>query len=438
MSKEFNALFYPKSVCLIGSSRIRERGNLVSHTVFRNIMNNLRTFYKGKLHVVDISKSTDFPKADLYVVTLPEEETFAHLKNFNCKFCILLAGNFTQKTLLSQRMKEKGIRFLGPNSVGGIVNTNNGLNTTFERGVMPKKGDASFVVQSGGVGASILDYSHADVFGVGKLVWIGNAWDIGFNELLEYLSKDKNTKSVGIYIEGIEDGSGFVETVKGIKKPIIALKGGVTEESKERAMTHTSSLAGSPEIYSSVFKQLGIVEVEGLAEFFESTSFLSGVKPMRGDRVAIVSNVGGPSILAADIIHKHGLKLSKLSEDTKSVIKSKYVMIESINPLDVIADAGKERFGFCLKQVLKDRNTDAVMVINMLKSCLLRADETKEIAKIIKRSKKPVVDCVPAREDWEEVRGVMGKEGVYVFDDLQRAAKALKAMHDYFMLKNKR
>ncbi len=431
-----DSLFYPKSICLIGSSRIRERGNLVSPEIFRNIMNNLRTFYKGKFHAIDISKSTSFPEANLYIVSLPEEEIFAHLKDFKCKFCIILPGNFTQKTLLTKRMGEMGIRFLGPNSVAGIINTDNKLNTTFEKGLMPNKANFSIVSQSGGVGASVLDFSITT--GISKLVWLGNGWDIDFDELLEYLGNDKQTKAIGIYIEGIKDGESFLETVKKIKKPIVALKGGLTKESAERAFTHTSSLAGSPEVYSSAFKQLGIIEVSSINQLFETTYFLSEGKEMRGDKVAIVSNVGGQSILAADYITKTKLKLVKFSENTQNAIQKKFIEIHPINPLDLIADANRERFEFCLKHVLKDKNVDAVLVINMLKSCTLKPEETKFIAKIIKKSKKPILDCVPAYEDWNKVKDVMSKEGIYVFNSMDNAVKVLEGMYEYFMFKKKK
>ncbi len=433
-----DALFYPKSICLIGSSRIRERGNLVSPEIFSKIMNNLRNFYKGKLYVVDIVKSTTLPIADLYVVTLPEEETLNLLKDFRCKCCIILPGNFTQKTLLKQKMKEKEIRFLGPNSVCGVINTQNGLNTTFEKGIMPDKGNTSFILQSGGVGATILDFSYQSITGADKIVWIGNAWDIGFTELLEYLNREKSTKSIGMYLEGVQDGQKFVETVKKINKPVVALKGGVTKESGRRAMTHTSSLVGSPEIYSSVFKQLGIVEVKDVSGLYEVTNILSEEKSLSGDRVAIVSNVGGPAILAADYVYLAGLKLAKLSEETQNTIKRKFVEIEPINPVDLIADANRERLEFCLKHVLKDKNVDSVLVITMLKSCLLKPEETRVIGKIIKSFKKPIVYCVPAKDDWRFVNEVMKKEGVYVFDDLKNAVSALKSMHEYFMSKNKK
>ncbi len=203
-------------------------------------------------------------------------------------------------------------------------------------------------------------------------------------------------------------------------------------------MTHTSSLVGSPKIYSAALKQLGMMEVQDMLELYEVTAVLAEGKAMRGNRVAIVSNVGGPAILAADSVSHLGLSLAKLSEATKNAIKRKFVEIEPINPLDLIADANKERFDFCIKQVMKDENVDAVLVINMLKSCLLKSEETRSIAKIMRRSKKPVIDCVPMRGDWKTVGEVMGKEGVYVFDSLQKSAKALKSMCDYFMLKNKK
>ncbi len=167
---------------------------------------------------------------------------------------------------LTRKMKERQIRFLGPNSVCGIINTDNGLNTTFERGLIPNRGYFSFITQSGGVGASIFDLSISNFTGVAKLVWLGHAWDIDFSDLIEFLSHDKQTRSIGLYIEGIEKGKEFIKTVKKVEKPIVALKSGSSEQGAERALTHTSSLSGSSRIYSSVFKQTGIIEVDSIKE----------------------------------------------------------------------------------------------------------------------------------------------------------------------------
>ena len=424
-------LFYPESVCLVGSSGIKERGNLVSPRIFRSISYNLRAFFKGKTTIADLEKTKQIPRTDLLVISLPEEITLKMIDEFDSVFCIILPGNYSHKKILIKDMKERQIRFLGPNSVCGIINTNNGLNTTFEKALMPSKGNFSIISQSGGVGASLLDLSISNFTGVDKLVWLGNGWDINFPELLRYFAEDKQTKSIGMYIEGIENGKDFIETAKKIKKPKIALKGGLSEQAAKRALSHTSSLVGSSKIYSSVFKQIGIIEVNSMNELYEIGCVLSQNKRMKGNRVAIVSNVGGPSILAADYVIRQGLELAEFSKKTTDTIKKRYPEISAINPLDLIADADAERYESCLKQVLNDKNVDAVLVINMLKSCTLKPEETRVIAKIIRKSKKPIVDCVPGLNDWEKVRRVMNRQGVYVFNDLERSVKILRAMYDY-------
>lgn len=283
----------------------------------------------------------------------------------------------------------------------------------------------------------MLDLAVSSFVGINKLIWLGDAWDVSFPEVVRYLSKDRKTKSIGLYVEGIEDGLEFVEAVDKIKKPIVALKGGSSKEGAKRALTHTSSLSGSARIYSSAFKQSRIVEVQTVEELYETTHALSKRKRMKGNRVAIVSNMGGPAILAADYARKFGLKLPEFDRRTMIKIKRKYPWIHPINPLDLVADADEERYEFCLKEVMKDKNVDAILLVSLLKSCTLTPEETRSLAKISKKSRKPIINCVPAREDWEKIGGVMNSEGVYVFDNLERSVKTLRALHDYNKLRRR-
>jgi len=420
-----NRLFYPKNVCFIGSSKLKESENMISPEIFKRVFYNIKNFFRNESKIIDLEKTKNLPKADLYILSLPEQKTLELIEDFDCKFCIILPGNYKRKRRLMRKMSEKQIRFLGPNSVCGLLNTSNGLNTSFEN-QMPKKGDISFITQSGGVGATLMDISMSNFVGVSKLAWLGYGWDIGFPELIEYLSNDASTKSIGIYIEGIRKGSDFIKAVKKCQKPIVALKGGITEQSSKRAMSHTSSLSGSSIIYSSVFKQTGIIEAQTMKQLYQTTHILSKGKTMKNNRIAIVSNVGGPCILASDYCLENGLELPNFSKKTIEKINEKYPKMDVINPLDLVADADSKRYSFCLKQVLDDKNIDGVLVINMLKSCTLQPEHTKPIARIIKNSKKPIIDCTPGKEDWEKIRKVMENQGVYVFDDLKESVEVLR------------
>ncbi len=431
-------LFYPKFVCLVGNSDLKE--NICTQETFSNIAHNLFTFFKGQTFIVDLKKDDNFPKADLYVVLLNENELLRNVDNFLCKFCVILPGNYSQKKLIVSKMKERGIRFLGPNSVCGIVNTDNGLNLTFEKDVFPRKGNHSLVSQSGGVGAALFDMASqkSSAAGVSKLVWLGNAWDIGFSDILQFLNSDRQTRSIGMYIEGIEKGKDFINTVRKIKKPIVALKGANYKQSARRASTHTSSIAGESRIYSSVLKQLGIIQICDIDELYFTSYFLSLNQEMKGRKIAVVSNVGGPAILAADIIMDNKLELAEFEDKTAENIRRKYPMISTINPLDIIADADGLRFEHCLANVINDKNVDAVLVINMLKSCILKLEDITKISHTIKHSRKIVIDVVPGVGDWKKIKRIMANDGIHVFNNLHQSIRILKAMHDHYIYKNRK
>jgi len=252
--------------------------------------------------------------------------------------------------------------------------------------------------------------------------------------LLQYFERDKHTKVICLYMEGIKNGRNFIETARKIvnKKPILALKGGTTQESAHRAKSHTASIAGSDEIFDAAFKKAGIIRVEDVEELMNAAIALSKQPPMRGDNVAIVSNVGGPAILAADAVVKNNLKLATLSEKTKAKIERLYPGVDATNPIDVIADARAERYQKVLELVFADKNVDGVVVINMLKSCFFKPKDAKVIPKIAaKYVKKPVVDVPAGGEDFALVYRVLGSTNIPLYNLPEKAVKALKALRLY-------
>jgi acetyltransferase len=297
------------------------------------------------------------------------------------------------------------------------------LNTTFERGLKVRPGNISVVSQSGGVGAILLDYLVSNKIGISKFIWVGDMIDVNECDLLEYLLEDRKTNVVVFYLESIKEPRRFIETAKRSKKPILVLKSGISEESKVRAKTHTDSLSTSSEIYSGAFKQAGIIEVDCVRDLFNYAIVFERYGRKNVKNVAIVSNTGGPSIIASDFCHKLGLNLSRFSEGTKREIKEKYPRLDVINPLDIRADADGERFKYILDIIVKDRNVDGVLIINQLKSCLLNPEEI-EILKRVKTG-KVIVDCTPGVEDFKKVRFFLG-DSLPVYSSIGDAVKVLK------------
>jgi len=440
------SIFDPKSVVLIGSSRIREKVGMTSPEMFDSVTYNLTKFFRGETHIVDlegkkgvktVDKVTHIP--ELAVVILPPTDAIESVKNAakkGIKTFLLLTGGFKnlQRKRLLDLISQHDIRILGPNTIMGVINTANGLNTTFERDVMPPEGDISIVSQSGGVGACLLDWACYYGVGVSKFAFMGDKIDIDDVDLLRYFEKDPNTRVICFYMEGIQKGREFIEVAKEVvkTKPILSLKGGMTREAAKRAMSHTASVAGSDVVFDAAFKKAGIIRVEDVEQLLDSAEALSKQPPLKGDNIAIVSNVGGPAILAADAVVRNGLKLATLSEKTRLKIEKKFPGVEAVNPVDLIADARTDRYSFVLDAVLSDANVDGVMVINMLKSTFFEPEDALAIVETAsKHPDKPVVDVPAGGEDFTLVQKVLRETAVPVYNLPEKAARALRNLRAY-------
>jgi len=440
------SLFEPKSVVLIGSSRIREKVGMTSPQMFDSVIYNMTKFFKGETHVVDVEGKKgartlhELPHApDLGVVMFPPSGSIEQVQNgakMGIKAFVLLTGGFktSQRKQLLDLKREYGVRILGPNTIMGVINTANGLNTTFERDAMPPKGEISIVSQSGGVGAALLDWACYYRIGVSKFAFMGDKIDVDDVDLLRYFEKDLSTKVICLYIEGIEKGREFIEVAREVvkKKSILALKGGVTKEAARRALSHTASIAGSDVVFDAAFKKAGIIRVEDVEELLDAGVALAKQPPLRGDNIAIVSNVGGPAILAADAVVKNGLRLATLSEKTRRAIERRFAGLEAVNPIDLIADARRERYAYVLDKVLSDPNVDGVLVINMLKSCFFEPEDAVAVAEITKKYlNKPVVDVPAGGEDFTLVQKVLRSSSIPVYNLPEKAAKVLSTLRTY-------
>ncbi len=440
------SIFEPTTVVLVGSSKIREEVGMTSPEMFESVIYNMTRFFKGETHIVDIEGEREAKtlnrlphQLDLGVVMLPPRESIHIVEKGaenGVKAFVLLTGGYKdhQRKQLSELRHEYGTRMLGPNTIMGVINTSNGLNTTFERNLMPQKGKISVVSQSGGVGACLLDWAYSYGIGVSKFVFMGDKIDVDDVDLLRYLDKDPNTKVICLYMEGIEKGREFVEVAQNVvkRKPILALKGGVTKEAAHRAQSHTASVAGSDIVFDAAFKKAGVIRVRNIEELLDAGIVLAKQPPLKGDNIAIVSNVGGPAILAADAVVKNGLKLAMLSEETRRNVERRFPGVEAVNPIDLIADARGERFSEVLDVVLSDPHVDGVMVINMLKSCFFEPEDALVVASTARKHKdKPVVDVPAGGEDFTLVQKVLRKTRLPVYHLPEKAAKALKALRAY-------
>jgi len=419
---------------------------MASPWLFESVVHNMNKFFEGKTFVLDLEGEKDYkaledlPETpDLGVLMLPPKVSMQLLEKcveMGVKALVIITGGYTDRhrQQLKAFKKEYGVRVLGPNTIMGVINTVNGLNTTFERDVMPERGSISVISQSGGVGAVLLDLACFFGIGVSKFAFMGDKFDINDVDLLQYLNEDPETRVICLYMEGIEEGREFVEATREIakNKPILALKGGATKEAARRAKSHTASIAGSDVVFDAAFKRAGIIRVEDPEELLNDAIALAKQPPLSGDNIAIVSNVGGPAILAADAVVKNGLKLAPLSEKTGRGIEGRYPGVEAINPIDLIADARAERYSYVLDLVLSDPNVDGVLVINMLKSCFFEPEDALAITEAANmHSGKPILDVPAGGEDFTLVQKILQDTNIPLYNLPEKAAKALKALRMY-------
>lgn len=450
---DVQAIFEPKSVVLIGSTKVHEKVGMASPELFSDVIYNMRKYYKGKVFVIDVDGKRGYSSVEdlretpqLAVLMLPPQQSIPEAEKCaqkGVKGFVVITGGFKDKERRKLlELKEKyGARILGPNTIMGVINTSNGLNTTFERNAMPRKGNIAVISQSGGVGASLIDWVCSYDVGVSKFAFMGDKIDVDDVDLLRYLGADKRTCVICIYMEGIRSGQRFLEEAREItrQKPILVLKGGATEESAHRAKSHTASIAGSDAVYDAAFKKAGIIRVQDVEELTDMAVALAKQPPMRGDNVAVVSNVGGPAILAADAVAREQLKLAPLSDASKREIERLYPGMDAANPIDMIADARADRFEKVLEIVLADRKVDGVLVINMLKSTFFEPQDSRVISKVAgEHRRKPIVDVCVGGDDFVKVRKVLARTSVPVFNLPEKGVKALKVLRSYGLIVEKR
>jgi len=312
---------------------------------------------------------------------------------------------------------------LGPNATAGAVNPAKGMCATFKRGLMPSRGGIAVISQDGAVGTAMLDRACFYGMGVSKFASTGDSIDVTEADLLEYLTLDKETKVICIYLESVRDGRRFLESIREAvkKKPVIVLKIGTARGDGKRDKIFTASL-----------KQVGALQAGDVEELLGAADALAKQPLMQGDRVAVVANVGGPAVLVVDAITREGLALARLSEKAMKKITGKYPDINIADWVDLGISAKGDQYKFVLEQVLSDPSVDGVAVVNELKSSFLEPEDVQAVAEAAKKSKgKPVISVTMGGEDCALVREALKDRGVPVYNSPKKAARALDALRFY-------
>ena len=339
------------------------------------------------------------------------------------------------------KVRAAGIPLIGPNCLG-VINTDPkvSMNAAFGR-KMPEAGNLAFLSQSGALCTSVLDYAEERQMGFSKFISFGNKADVNEIDLLDYLAKDEKTSVIAMYLEDVTNGRQFIETVRDIfwetHKPMLCLKSGRSPEGAKAVSSHTGSLAGSDSVYDALLIQAGVQRVDTIAELFDYAALYTTQPLPRGDRVAIITNAGGPGIMATDAAVRHGLKLAELSEATKEKLRPSLPATASLrNPIDVIGDARADRYKAAVRTVLEDENVDMGIVILTPQSMTDIEETAAVVPDAVRGINKPVVCSFMGAKDVAPGVKILRAAGIpnYAFpeDGVKSLAAAnwLVALHE--------
>jgi acetyl coenzyme A synthetase (ADP forming)-like protein len=405
-------IFYPRSVAVVGTNNIK---GTVPYDILFNI---LKAEFKGVLFPVSPGeKSICSVKAFKYVIDIEDEVDLAilvfpaqvcHLAMEQCgqkgiKAAVIISAGFKEtgekgrerEMLLKQIAERYDMSFIGPNCLG-IINTDPAvnLNASFAR-KMPEEGTIGFLSQSGALCTAVLDYARAKHIGFSKFISFGNKADISEIDLLYYLKDDEKTKVILLYLEEVSDGQALMKAAQDIiiesGKPVLILKSGRTVAGASAAASHTGSLAGSDEICNAAFIQAGIIRCSNIEEMFNIAIAFAYQPLPKTNKIAIITNAGGPGVLTTDAAIHEGLELASLQSETTRILK-KYLpsTANTNNPVDVIGDARADRYNLAITAAMNDPGVDGIFVILTPQSMTDIDTIAHEIVKVTSGYTKPI------------------------------------------------
>jgi acetyltransferase len=451
-------------VAVVGASTTPGK---VGHDIFANI---LRGGFTGTLYPVNPSARSvlsvraypqvrEIPdRVDLAMIILPPpqaakavEEAIAH----GVKGLVIVSAGFREvgaegraiEDRIVAMCREAGVRMVGPNCLG-VINPHASvrLNASFSAR-MPASGNISFISQSGALCTAVLDFAADRDFGFSKFISIGNKADVDELDLLRYLHDDVDTNVIMIYLEELRRGPEFIETVKAITSgdrptPVLVIKSGRTSAGAQAAASHTGALAGTEAVYDAIFEQAGIIRCETIDELFDFANAFSYKaessmgkltrKMPTGNRVAIVTNAGGPGIVATDRTVSSGLQLARFKAETIEALKSHLPSAANVhNPVDVIGDAAQDRYENALSAVIRDEGVDGALVILTPQSMTNALGTAQAVARIARRSHKPILCSFMGIIDVSAGVKYLQEQGYPVYRFPENAAKAFGAIYRY-------
>lgn len=442
------ALLTPITIAIVGASRSPGK---VGHEVVANL---IKGGFEGTILPINPSAETicDLPclpsvsayegKVDLSVICVPVKYAIAaiddSLKAGVKALCVITAGfkevgseGARLERELAAHCRSHGARLLGPNCLG-LLNTANNMNASFATQI-PPAGGISVISQSGALCTAILDWATDRRVGLAKLLSMGNKADLDETDFLHALAVDPETRVITAYLESIGCGEKFIEAAEDATaiKPVVILKSGTTSAGAKAASSHTGSLAGADIAYDAAFKRCGIIRAKTFETLFDyATAFAMQPLP-KGRRVAMITNAGGPGIMAADAVEHAGLIVAKLSNEHATSLKKALPAAASVgNPIDVLGDADADRYVLALKTALADDAVDAVIVI-LTPQAMTEPVKTAQGIAACATGDKPILVTFMGGDDVRKGREKLVSLQLPDYPAPERAVAALKAMCDY-------
>ncbi|MDO8446828.1 MAG: acetate--CoA ligase family protein [Deltaproteobacteria bacterium] len=440
--------FNPRSVAIVGASR--EEGK-TGHSIISNIV---KYGFPGKIYPVNPKASeimglTSYPNLlsiegdiDLAVIVIPPKfilDAIDECAKKGIKSVIIISAGFKEtggegrrlETEVANKARGYGIRLLGPNCLG-LIDTGSMLNASFAAG-MPPKGKIAFFSQSGALCTAILDWAVGNNVGFSKFISLGNKADLSELELIRYLADDPETSVILGYLEGVEKGREFMDEARKAarKKPLIVVKAGGTAAGARAASSHTGTLAGADRAFQAAFDQSGIIRAMSIEDLFDYALSFAGQPLPSGPRLAIITNAGGPGIIAADACERFRVELAELSGDTINKLRESLPPVAGFfNPVDVIGDARADRYEAAVNTVLSDPNVNGALVI-LTPQAMTEVEKTADIVANASRSGKPLIASFMGEASIKGAVDILRKGGVPNYPYPERGVKSFASMVRY-------
>jgi acetyltransferase len=447
--EKLDKLFNPKTIAVIGATSDKSS---VGYAIMNNLIGN---DYEGIVYPVNLKRKsvlgvkaypsvTDISdKIDLAIIATPAATVIGIVKECGLagvSGIVIISAGFQETGRNGEKLgqeilaiaKNYGMRILGPNCLG-FIRPKLGLNASFAADT-PNAGNVAFISQSGALCSSVLDWSLEKNIGFSYFVSIGSMLDIGFHDLIDYFNQDPNTSCILIYMESLTDARKFLSAAQAFSrtKPIIVLKVGKSLEGARAAKSHTGSLAGNDDIYDAAFKRAGIVRVRSIDDLFDNAQTLAMQPHPRGSRLAIITNAGGPGVIATDALIANGGILAKLSD--KSVKYLDAIMPPAWsrnNPIDILGDAGAEAYKSAIRVCLDDENIDGILVILTPQAMTDSSSVAKEIVELSHKRKKTILAAFMGEKSVDQGRKILEGGNIPVFSAPENAVRSFLYMHSY-------